>query len=300
MSSVPPSSFEHPGPPPSRPELPEGVWRPEPSPPQERDALPRWPLWSPFAAMLGTLVVAVVGVGVIALIVELAGGDTGGDTPAGVTIGGTFVQDVALIGAAWFLAHVVDPPATAAKFGLRAPRWRSAIGWMALAFVGFFVFGAIWTRLLDIKETDDLPKELGADNSTVALVAVAILVCVVAPIAEELFFRGFCFTALRRTLGMLPAAVLTGMIFGAIHLGGTQVEFIVPLMVFGLFLCLLYVWTDSLLPCITLHAFNNSLALGYTQHWGAWTLLAMAGAIAAVLAITLPVARRAPVGALAA
>ena len=33
-------------------------------------------------------------------------------------------------------------------------------------------------------------------------------------------------------------------------------------MVFGFFLCLLYVWTDSLLPCIVLHALNNALALG--------------------------------------
>jgi membrane protease YdiL (CAAX protease family) len=294
MSSGPPPSFEHPGPPPARPELPEGIWRPEPPPPPERAGLPRWPLWSPFAAMLATLIVAVVGVGVIALIVELAGVDTGGDTPPGVTIGGTFVQDIALIGAAWFLAHVVDPPATAAKFGLRLPRWWPAIGWMVVAWVGFATFGQVWAQLLDIHETDDLPQELGADNSTLALVAVSILVCVVAPIAEELFFRGFCFTALRRTLGMLPAAALTGIIFGAIHLGGTDVEFIVPLMVFGLFLCLLYVWTDSLLPCMVLHALNNSLALGYTQHWGAATLLAMAGAVAAVLAIALPVARRAP------
>ena len=79
-----------------------------------------------------------------------------------------------------------------------------------------------------------------------------------APIAEELFFRGFVFTAFRRTLGMPVAAVLTGAIFGAIHLGGTDIEFIVPLAVFGALLCLLYVWTDSLLPCIVLHALNNA------------------------------------------
>jgi membrane protease YdiL (CAAX protease family) len=290
MTSGPPPSFEHPGPPPPRPELPEGVWRPEPAP--ERGGLPRWPVWSPFAALLGTLVVAVVGVGVIALIVELAGGDSGGHTPPGVTIGGTFVQDFALIGAAWFLAHVVDPPATAAKFGLRVPRWRAAIGWTMLAWAGFAAFGELWALLLDITANDDLPSELGAQDSTLALVAVSVLVCVAAPIAEELFFRGFCFTALRRTLGMVPGAGLSGIIFGAVHLGGTPVEFIVPLMVFGVFLCLLYVWTNSLLPCIVLHALNNSLALGVSEHWGAATLLAMAGAAAAVLAIVLPVARR--------
>ena len=63
--SVPPPSFQHPGSPPPRPELPEGVHRPEPSP--SGDALPRWPLWAPFAGMLMTLLAAVVAVGVIAV-----------------------------------------------------------------------------------------------------------------------------------------------------------------------------------------------------------------------------------------
>src|SRR4051812_41172815 len=118
MPSVPPPSFEHPGSPPPRPELPEGVWRPDPPPVPAAAPLPRWPLWSPFAGMLGTLVVALVGVGVIALVVELAGGDTSGNAP-GVTIAGTFVQDFALIGSAFLLARVLDPPARPEKFGLR-------------------------------------------------------------------------------------------------------------------------------------------------------------------------------------
>jgi uncharacterized protein len=294
MPSLPPPSADRPGPVPARPELPEGVWRPEPPPaPKGRDGLPRWPLWAPFAGMLGTLLTAVVGVGVIALVVELAGGDLGGDTPPGVTIGGTYVQDLALIGSALVLARMLDAPLTPGKFGLRVPPLRPAVGWMLLAWFGFFAFSAAWAAALGITENDDLPEELGVDGSTAALVAVAILVCVLAPIAEEIFFRAFCFTALRRTLGMLPAAVATGIIFGAIHLGGTDIEFIVPLMVFGFFLCLLYVWTGSLLPCIVLHALNNALALGVSEDWGSYTPLAMAAAALAVLLIVLPFARRA-------
>jgi uncharacterized protein len=291
--SAPPPSFEHPGSPPRRPELPEGVWRPEPPPEPARAAgLPRWPLWTPFAAMLGTLFIAVLGVGVIALVAEGTGLSPDGNAP-GVTIGGTFVQDVALIASAVVLARLLDPPVTPGKFGLRVPRLRPAVGWTLLAWVAFFAFTVAWSQVLGITENDDLPKELGADDSTLALAFVTVLVCVVAPIAEELFFRGFCFTALRRTLGMLPAAAATGIIFGAIHLGSTEIEFVVPLMMFGFLLCLLYVRTDSIVPCIALHALNNSLALGVTQHWGAWTLFAMIASVTAVLALTLPLGRRA-------
>jgi membrane protease YdiL (CAAX protease family) len=243
--------------------------------------------------MLGTLVVAAVGVGVIALAVEIAGVDTRGDTPPGVVIGGTYVQDLALIGAALLLAALLDPPVTPGKFGLRTTRSLPAAGWTLACWGAFFVTATGWAIALGIDEQDDLPEELGVNGSTAALVAVAVLVCVLAPIAEELFFRGFCFTALRRRLGMLPAAVLTGIIFGAIHLGGTEIEFIVPLMVFGFLLCLLYARTDSLLPCIALHALNNALALGVSQEWGASTALAMAAAATLALLIVLPFARRA-------
>ena len=300
MSSSPPPSADRPAPVPARPELPEGVWRPDPpARPRGRAGLPQWPAWAPFAAMLGTLLVSVAGVGVIALLVEVSGADTVSDTPPGVTIGGTYVQDLALIGSALLLAKLLDPPLDPGKFGLRLTRLKPAIGWMLLSWFSFFAFATVWGLALGITESDDLPEELGVEGSTTALVAVSLLVCVLAPIAEELFFRGFCFTALRRSLGTFPAAALTGIIFGAIHLGGTDIEFIVPLMVFGLFLCLLYVWTGSLLPCIVLHALNNALALGVSQDWGAATVLAMAAAAALSLAIVLPFARRAgtPAGA---
>jgi membrane protease YdiL (CAAX protease family) len=291
MSSVPPPSFQHPGSPPSRPELPEGIVRPEPP---ASGALPRWPVWAPFAGMLMTLVAAAVSVAVIAAVAGLAGVDVdrGDDVAPGVIIAGTYAQDLALIAAALLLARWLDPPLRLRQFGLRPTPAGSALGWLVLVWLAFIVFSFIWSLALDIQESDDLPQELGADSSTLALVAVAVLVCVMAPLAEELFFRGFVFTSLRRILGIPVAAIVTGAIFGAIHLGGTEIEFIVPLAVFGALLCLLYVWTDSLLPCIVLHALNNGLALGVAEDWGAWTPVAMLAAAAVCLLITLPVANR--------
>jgi membrane protease YdiL (CAAX protease family) len=159
--------------------------------------------------------------------------------------------------------------------------------------VAFFVFSGIWAAALSIEENDDLPQELGADDSTTALVFVALLVCVAAPIAEELFFRGFCFTALRRWIGWVGGAIATGAIFGAIHAGSADAVFLVPLAVLGALLCVLYHKTGSLLPCMVLHAFNNALALGVSQGWGPLEVIAlMLGAGAVVVAIALPFTRR--------
>jgi len=133
-------------------------------------------------------------------------------------------------------------------------------------------------------------------------VAVAVLVGIVAPIAEELFFRGFLFGALRGPIGWVMAAVVTGIVFGLIHAGGTSAVFLVPLGVLGFLLCVLYRRTGSLLPGMGVHAFNNALALGATLHWQAWEVLigcvaapSITIAIAWLFAVRRPPAPSAPV-----
>jgi membrane protease YdiL (CAAX protease family) len=283
-----------------RPELPDGLpperIPPLPAPLTERDELPAWPPWAPFAAMLVTLGIAILGATLATVVAQLAGYDvSAGDPPPGVTITGTFFQDGALILSAWLMARLTAGSPTAAQFGLRRVVFRRAVGWLVAAWVAFLAFSGIWAAALSIKENDDLPQELGADDSSTALFFVALLVCVAAPIAEELFFRGFCFTALRRWIGAAGGAIATGVIFGLIHAGSADPVFLVPLGVFDALLCVLYLRTGSLLPCMVLHALNNSLALGVSQSWEPLKVIAlMIGAVVAVLAIAMPLARRAP------
>lgn len=213
--------------------------------------------------------------------------------PAAISVLATVVQDAALVGSALFFAGMTARPRPA-QFGLRgAPLGRSA-GWVALAGVASFVFLAAWTSALHVTQRDDLPSQLGANDSTLALVAVTVLVTVIAPVAEEFFFRGFFFGALRGWAGPWAAAVLTGLTFGVIHGFSAPLPYLVPLAFFGFVLCLVRWRTGSLYPCMSLHALNNSLALGLFERWGWQIPVVMVAANLAIAALARPLAGRRP------
>jgi uncharacterized protein len=283
MSSVPPPlTYPHPGPPPELPERPEGA--------PERQ--PAWAPWTAPVALVSGFAVAIFAYIVIGAIAGAAGADPD-NLPAGVDIAATVIQDAALVGSAVVFARMASRPRPR-QFGLRPARLWSSAGWLLLTWVGFFAFSAAWVAALGITEKDDLPDQLGADKSTAALIAVALLVCVVAPVCEEVFFRGYFFTALRNWKGVWPAAIITGLTFGAIHAGSAPVGYLVPLAVFGFVLCLLYWRTGSLYPCIALHALNNSVAFGVTQSWDWQIPVVMVSSLAIIALLMLAIGDRAP------
>ena len=88
-------------------------------------------------------------------------------------------------------------------------------------------------------------------------VSLAILsLVVIAPIVEEIVFRGLLFGALAGRLGVLGSALITALLFGAIH--GDPILF-PSLVAIGFVAALAYAATGNLWVAITLHALNNSL-----------------------------------------
>jgi membrane protease YdiL (CAAX protease family) len=254
------------------PELPEGV---------EPRRRPRWPPWTSVVALIAGLAAALFGALVIGVVAVAFGADFE-DQPPAVTITATVVQDLCLIGSALMFARMYGRFGPA-DFGLRRTRLGPAIGWAVLGWVTFLVFTAAFVALVGADPNEDrLPTELGVDESTAALIAVAILVAVVAPVAEEFFFRGFFFTALRNWRGVWPAAIGTGVVFGAIHGSSADAAFLLPLAFFGFVLCLIYARTNSLYPCIALHCANNSIAFGSTQDWTWQIAVLFVGSIAVI------------------
>jgi membrane protease YdiL (CAAX protease family) len=259
----------------------EPQW-PAPAPPARPAGSAGWRPWTAWVALITAFGVAIVGGAAIAIIAA-AGGASLEEPPAGVTLGGTFLQDFAMIGAALLFASFAGRP-SGADFGLSRPQVGRAVRLALGVWFAFFAFSWIWSVALGLDEEQTLPDALGIDESSLQLALVIVLITVMAPLGEELLFRGYVFGALRNWKGWLPAAVITGLVFGSIHIGSAPVGYLVPLAFFGFGLCVLYQRTGSLYPCIGLHALNNSVALGILQKWTAGEVaLLMLGALVASL-----------------
>jgi membrane protease YdiL (CAAX protease family)/uncharacterized RDD family membrane protein YckC len=136
-----------------------------------------------------------------------------------------------------------------------------AIAIMIATLVAYYIAAGLFASLVLKPDQEDVGGELGVGNSSVLIAVTAVLMIVVlAPVAEELFFRGFIFAGLRSRWSLWPAAIVSGLIFGAVH-ATTGITTVVPLAALGLALCWLYDRTGSLWPCVMAHAINNGLAL---------------------------------------
>lgn len=146
-----------------------------------------------------------------------------------------------------------------AALGLRRPT-ASWLGPSAVAYFGYIGCALVIAVLL-APEQEDVTRELGVDEGTLGAVAAGLLVIVVAPLTEEIFFRGFFFAGLRPVMPWLVAAAISAGIWGLFHYTGPgSWGVVLQLAIFGLWLSWLYERTGSIWPPIGIHALNNGLA----------------------------------------
>jgi len=85
-----------------------------------------------------------------------------------------------------------------------------------------------------------------------------VVAAIIAPIVEELFFRGFLFQGFRQKYGWQPALLLSSAIFGAAHLDPVS---LIPTFILGCVLAYVYHRSNSIWPGMIFHAVINSLSL---------------------------------------
>ena len=150
-------------------------------------------------------------------------------------------------------------------FGVdRMPVGRSLLLGIALllsALPMVFAVDYIASALLKVNTSTDTQEviRIFENSSTVAQrVPIILLAVVIAPVAEELAFRGYLYGVIKRYFGAVPALVLSGILFALIHL---NLPSFFPLLVLASVFALAYELSGSLLVPMTMHALFNALSL---------------------------------------
>jgi sodium transport system permease protein len=216
---------------------------------------------------VGPLIAWLVFVGSLALI-AYAGRLGGAETPDDVAY--RWSSSIAGFIQYWFFLAVIVGIALVSRmelreaFALRPPRsWPRALGLAVLAlgaiYIGAFVYEQVLSLFGDWSATDEqglVPQ--GWDSSRAApFVAFFLVVTLLAPVVEELTYRGLGISLLE-PWGTGLAIGVSGLLFGAAH--GLIVG--LPILAFfGIVLGWLRVRTDSVFPGMMLHATFNGIAL---------------------------------------
>ena len=246
--------------------------------------------WNPPVALAAVVLGLVAGQAVsLALVFGL-----GGDEPGVVDGIGLIAADVVLIAVIVLFARR-GAKLSAGTLGIRRTRFWPAVGWACAFFAATIALQGVWTLL--VGPGDEVSGGGGATGPPSAIVIALVMfgVAVAAPIGEEIAFRGYLFAALTTWRGPWPAALITGLLFGAAHVAVYPPELLPALAFFGIAACLLFWFTGSLLPCIAVHAFNNAIAMGTLAGWDWQIPLVVIGAVTLSVVLMLPFAgERAP------
>ena len=276
MSSAPPPSL------PPRPELPEGVQRAQP--PARRDWEDKVPLWTPFAVALAAFVMAGIAYVVIVAVAGLSGEEA--ENAPGPLLGATLVQDLLLIGGAAVAVRLAVQRDPAGALGIRRTGIGPALGWALAVLVTYWISTGLVVSIFGDPPDQEITEEIKEETAAIAIAGYIAVTCLLAPLAEEVFFRGFLFPLMRSRFGIAAGVIVTGALFSLVHALGSPPEALIVLFVLGAGLCLLYLRTGSLLPCIGLHALNNAIAFAATKEM-AWSvaLVTVVGSVVVSVAI---------------
>ncbi len=164
-----------------------------------------------------------------------------------------------LIGLTCLFARLRRGPALKNYFALQWPRAREA----ARAVIYFLLFMAVTDTLMMTLERPIVPELMAEAYQSVSFTPVFWLaVIVVAPVTDELFYRGFVFTGIQQSkAGPLGATLLTGACWTIIR-WRYDIDLLGMTTIFagGLMLGWVRMRTDSLPLCVILHAFMNLAA----------------------------------------
>jgi CAAX protease family protein len=184
-----------------------------------------------------------------------------GNLTQGAVLGAVALEAVALIGAI-HVAVLTRRHIGWHAFGLRPVSRRWLIGSILVGFGCVLLLAGVVHLIqvaFDLPLTNPQADVIAPEGfSWYGLLLMLPLGGVAVPMAEELMFRGLVYRWLRRRLSVAPSAVLSALLFGAVH---GQLEVSAGAFVVGIVLALAYERSGSLWPSIIIHSVQNSVAI---------------------------------------
>lgn len=190
---------------------------------------------------------------------------SGGTTPGEIKLSSLILNQVILL----------FPPLALFFFRLNTAPLRNIPGWKRhnslnnllvapfLALLAIIVFNSVF-HYSGVQDCIADFFKVNNTQSTVLLLrngpadikaAIAVSAIIIAPLIEELMFRGYLYPVLKKYCGMLPSLVFTSILFGLIH---KDIVAAIPLTVFSVLLILIYEKTRTLWAPIIAHAGLNA------------------------------------------
>jgi membrane protease YdiL (CAAX protease family) len=135
------------------------------------------------------------------------------------------------------------------------------VGLLIAALPLIFASSAVFSSLMHVnsqKDSQPIMQLFEGVSEPTRKIPIILLAIVIAPLAEEFFFRGFLYGVLKHYAGGLPALLLSGVAFAVIHL---HLPSLLPLFLLACVLTLAYELSGSLLVPMAMHALFNAITL---------------------------------------
>ena len=173
----------------------------------------------------------------------------------------TYVSQLGMVAvASWFTFRKYG--GSWERLGFARPT-ASTFGWGAAAFAGALAVSLSYNLLIRVLgldwlegECDDqLPAKILNDPLLLALAGVAVVG--LAPVCEEIFFRGFAFPGLARNWGIFLGAFGSALFWSSMHISPAIYKTLLPILGIGIVFALTYVRSRNILSVVAAHlAFN--------------------------------------------
>lgn len=89
------------------------------------------------------------------------------------------------------------------------------------------------------------------------MIIAAVIIAIIAPVIEEILFRGFLLRSLSNYLGVIWGSTISAAIFSLMHFPWQS---FIPIFILGLIINSMVIRTKSIVPAIIFHVLNNSIA----------------------------------------